>query len=150
MYFFIFLLFSPDSNRIFDNSINDESLGDSRLNKIHINRTKAPSPPHPREPERRNCPHPWHSRFLRNNVRILNEPICVMATETTDSEQDLWWPSQANPGEKKIPPVTLDSTQRKDYQRSAPIKGSSRHSSNPFTMPSKGICKLKFSKYLCR
>lgn len=62
-------IFSPDSKRIFDVSVSDESIGDSMLNKLHTERKNSPPPPHPRDQNRRNCPHPWHSRFLRHNVR---------------------------------------------------------------------------------
>lgn len=140
--------YNPDSNRIFDREVGDDSIGDTRMNKLHINRVNPPPPPHPREPERRNCPHPWHSRFLRNNVRLLNEPICLMATESTDPEQDSWWPSRTSNEPLKKPQKTADTIQRSDYQHSAPVRGNTRHSSNPFTIPSKGILPVNEPKKL--
>nr|XP_039248428.1 uncharacterized protein C2orf73 homolog [Styela clava] len=138
--------YNPDSYRIFDREVGDDSLGDSRMNKLHIERKNPPPPTHPREPERRNCPHPWHSRFLRHNARLLNEPICVMATESTDLEQDSWWPSRTSDEPLKVPARTMNTVQRSDYQHSAPVRGNTRHSSNPFTIPSKGILPVNTPK----
>jgi len=70
--FTLWILFSPDSYRIFDGNISDVSVGEARLNKAHIERKKDPPPPHPRDPSRRNRPQPGHSRFLRHNVMYVS------------------------------------------------------------------------------
>lgn len=138
--------YNPDSKRIFDVNVSDESIGDSMLNKLHTERKNPPPPPHPREPERRNCPHPWHSRFLRHNVRWLNEPFCYVATESTDAEQTDWWPSRTSDEPLKEPPKSINTVQRSDFQRSAQSQGNTRHGSNPFTIPAKGILPVNEPK----
>lgn len=65
----MFFVLSPDSNRVFDPQVTDESLGCTKLNKIYLERKKESPPPHPRDPDRRNCPQPHYSRFLTNNAR---------------------------------------------------------------------------------
>ncbi|CAK8676481.1 unnamed protein product [Clavelina lepadiformis] len=138
--------YNPNSYRIFDNDVSDASLGDSKMNKAHIERKKEPAPSHPREPDRRNCPHPWHSRFLRHNIRLLNEPVCTMATTVTDSEQNKWWPTESVEYQLKVPHQSDDTTQRIDFVNHKSYTGNSRHSSNPLIIPTKGILPVTTSK----
>lgn len=72
--------------------------------------------------------------------RWLNEPFCYVATESTDAEQTNWWPSRTSDQPLKEPPKTTNTVQRSDFKRSAPAEGNTRHGSNPFTIPAKGIC----------
>jgi len=46
---------------------------------------------HPREPNRRNCPHPNSAGFLRSNVRVLNAAIPFIKTDSTAENQKSWW-----------------------------------------------------------
>lgn len=46
---------------------------------------------HPREPSRRNCPHPNSAGFLRSNVRMLNDAIPKVATDSMQNDQTGWW-----------------------------------------------------------
>lgn len=137
--------YNPDSNRIFNGNVSDESIGDSKMNKFHMG-TKTSSHSHPREPDRRHCPHPWHSRFLRHNVRLLNEPFCYVATEGTDAEQADWWPSRTSDEPLKVPPKSCSTVQRSDFQSTSPTSGNTRHGSNPFTIPAKGILPVNEPK----
>lgn len=76
---------------------------------------------------------------LKIYFRLLNEPICVMATDTTDNKQSNWWPSRVSEEEMMKPNYTKTTTQRSDYQHSAPANRNTRHGSNPFVIPTKGI-----------
>uniref|UniRef100_H2YH35 Uncharacterized protein n=1 Tax=Ciona savignyi TaxID=51511 RepID=H2YH35_CIOSA len=105
--------YSPNSYRIFHSEIGDASSA----NTSNYRPVKETPASHPREPDRRNCPHPWNSRFLRHNVKVLNKPICVIATNATDAEQHDWWPRMEGKESKPQPCYTRCTTQRADYQR---------------------------------
>jgi len=138
--------YNPDSNRIFHPHVDDASIGDSRQNKLHTERKKQSPPPHPREPERRNCPQPWHSRFLCHNARFLNEPVCVMATNDTDAVQNKWWPSRTSDEPLKVPKFCKSTTQRIDFKDHGPIRPIGRHSSNPYVSVTHGILPVNVPK----
>lgn len=138
--------YNPDSNRIFHPHVDDASIGDSRQNKLHTERKRKSPPPHPREPERRNCPQPWHSRFLCNNARFLNEPVCVMATNDTDDVQNKWWPSRTSDEPLKVPKFCKSTTQRMDFKDHGPIRPIGRHSSNPNIARTQGILPVNVPK----
>nr|XP_002125895.1 uncharacterized protein C2orf73-like isoform X1 [Ciona intestinalis] len=110
--------YSPNSYRIFNSEISDASV----KNKPVIIKRVDDVSVHPREPERRNCPHPWHSRFLSHNVKILNKPICVMANSGSQSDQQNWWPHQLYDEPHVIPPYSYSTTQRADYQKHSSAK----------------------------
>lgn len=46
---------------------------------------------HPKEPSRRNCPHPNSANFLRSNVMILNDAIPKVSTDAIANDQTDWW-----------------------------------------------------------
>ncbi|XP_074650380.1 ciliary microtubule inner protein 6-like [Tubulanus polymorphus] len=91
--------------------------------------------------DRWNNPHPFHCKFLRQNVRLINEPICTVYTHPVRQEQNLWWPSRTSNEPLKAPPVTSDSTYRKDYHQSKNLisNGNGRHAANTQKHPALGI-----------
>lgn len=98
-----------------------------------------PGPP-PRSPSdnRHNRPNPNSVGFLRQDVRLLNEPVCnVMTAGARDEHQ--WWPTSRfteEPAHKA--PYTRDTTMRNDFQYSQRVKGSARHTSNPHGTAARG------------
>lgn len=46
---------------------------------------------HPKEPSRRNCPHPSSAQFLRSNVHMLNEVIPKISSDSTSNDQTNWY-----------------------------------------------------------
>lgn len=61
---------------------------------------------HPREPTRRNCPHPASAKFLRSNVRILNDAIPMITTDDSTGDQHNWWQTP----QKNSTPTTSTSS----------------------------------------
>uniref|UniRef100_A0A8C1WB75 acylphosphatase n=1 Tax=Cyprinus carpio TaxID=7962 RepID=A0A8C1WB75_CYPCA len=104
--------------RIFDETL-PERLVPVRVDQNH----KYPARD-PRESETRNVPHPHNARFIRTNVRFLNEPIAHMETRHTEIEQFNWW---SNSPKEDLPVKAVyskASTQRSDFQaiRDAPVR----------------------------
>ncbi|KAK3591550.1 hypothetical protein CHS0354_041594 [Potamilus streckersoni] len=95
---------------------------------------------------RANRPHPSSCGFLRHNVRLLNEPVCSVFTESTNAEQAQWWPSWVSSEPLQKPPHTLDTIYREDYHREKSMDqhGSLRHTANPNTEPAHGIVPVNF------
>lgn len=94
-------------------------------------------------------PHPKSCGFLRNNVRLLNEPICSVYTELTKEEQHHWWPSRVSDEPLKVPDRTKDTIYREDFdqkQTSSAAFGSRRHTANPNTEPALGTVPVNFLK----
>lgn len=88
-------------------------------------------PLYPKQEHRKNRPNPNHVGFLRQDVRLLNEPVCDVYTASSEKEQYKWWPSRTSKEPLKIPPHTLDSTVREDYQyRGGSMRRNTRHGSN--------------------
>ena len=87
-----------------------------------------------------NKPHPGNCGFLRNNVRLLNEPICSVFTSTTHNEQNMWWPSRTSKEPLDVPPKTTDTIYRGDFQFDGERTSAkaTRHSSNPNKDPALG------------
>ena len=82
------------------------------------------------------------SYFLSLNPRrILNEPVCVMATSATDGEQDKWWPSRTSDRPLKTPKFCKSTTQRADFTDHGPVAPVGRHASNPYVTTTHGIRK---------
>ena len=79
--------------------------------------------------------------FLRQDVRLLNEPVCMVKTKEFDSHQNDWWPSRV-PNEQMEPPkYTYDTTFRRDYKQGCAEGqvGLTRHGCNPNTQAAWGI-----------
>lgn len=96
---------------------------------------------------RHNRPNPLHVNFLRQDVKLLNEPVCNVYTKETRPQQCDWWPHQSSDKPLAKPPHTLDSTVRSDYQyRGSGIKGNTRHSSNPNKEPALGSAPVNFMR----
>ncbi len=79
----IFCICSSNTFRIFDETLPE------RLDPVWVYQNHTNPARDPREPENRNVPHPHNARFIRTNVRFLNEPIAHMKTRHTDTEQVL-------------------------------------------------------------
>ncbi|XP_064622701.1 uncharacterized protein C2orf73 homolog [Lineus longissimus] len=92
-----------------------------------------------------NNPHPYNCKFLRHNVRFINEPVCTVFTSDVRSEQPHWWPSRTSNTPLKKPPFTRDTTVRRDFTydtltvQSQLKGGNSRHQANPNKSSSLGI-----------
>jgi len=80
---------------------------------------------------RHNRPNPNAVGFLRQDVRLLNEPVCNVFTSSTRDEQHSWWPSRVSEDPLHKPAHTLDTTMRQDFQYKDGVKGSARHTFNP-------------------
>lgn len=90
---------------------------------------------------RMNRPHPGSCGFLRNNVRLLNEPICSVYTDLPKNEQQHWWPSRISNEPLQVPPRTNDTVYREDFlnkERPTSGFGSLRHTANPNKEPALG------------
>ena len=88
---------------------------------------------------RHNRPNPRHVGFLRQDVRLLNEPVCDVHTTSTEAEQYKWWNHHTPKDVPSLPHHTLDSTARDHYQyRGAEIRRNTRHCSNPNVTPANG------------
>ncbi|XP_051528470.1 uncharacterized protein C2orf73 homolog isoform X1 [Myxocyprinus asiaticus] len=63
-----------------------------------------------------NIPHPHYAKFIRNNVRFLNDPIAYMETQHTMAEQFNWWSNSFSHDVSRKAPHSKASTQRSDFQ----------------------------------
>ncbi|KAL6468836.1 hypothetical protein MHYP_G00223600 [Metynnis hypsauchen] len=63
-----------------------------------------------------NIPHPYNAKFIRTNVRFLNEPVAHMETESTVAEQFNWCSNSLDRDVARKTVYSKDSTQRRDYQ----------------------------------
>ncbi|KAJ8392406.1 hypothetical protein AAFF_G00075310 [Aldrovandia affinis] len=59
-----------------------------------------------------NIPQPRNVRFIRTNVRWLNEPIAHVETETTADDQCRWWPNGYDQSVARAAPYRRDSVQQ--------------------------------------
>ncbi|KAI7795376.1 hypothetical protein IRJ41_017314 [Triplophysa rosa] len=66
-----------------------------------------------------NVPHPVNAKFIRTNVRFLNEPVAHMETRHTMAEQFNWWSGLTNQDVPIKAPYSKATTQRCDFQ---PVK----------------------------
>ena len=83
--------------------------------------------------------------FLRQDVRLLNDPVCDVHTESTKQEQVSWWPSRVSEEPHKNPAHTLDTTVRGDFQyRGKGMSLNGRHTANPNKVPAQGTSMLTF------
>ncbi|XP_070577626.1 uncharacterized protein C2orf73-like [Ptychodera flava] len=137
--------FSPDSRRVFNTDSDDPvSTGQSHYSATHQGRQRRQLSRRPLSPARKNNPHPGDVGFLRQDVALLNEPICYVGTKTTRHEQNDWWPSRTSNEPLKKPPYRDDSTMRKDFQYSSESKpsGLTRHGCNPNIHAAHGIVPI--------
>ncbi|XP_036442684.1 uncharacterized protein C2orf73-like [Colossoma macropomum] len=63
-----------------------------------------------------NIPQPYNAKFIRTNVRFLNEPVAHMETDSTVAEQFNWWSNSLDRDVARKTVYSKDSTQRRDYQ----------------------------------
>lgn len=76
--------FSSNTYRIFDEKI-PEPLNPDEVYKDHKYASRDPEVTEVLKTH--NIPQPHNVRFIRTNVRFLNEPIVLMETENTKDEQ---------------------------------------------------------------
>ena len=96
---------------------------------------------------RHNKPNPKEVGFLRQDVRLLNEPVCNVHTKSTQGEQYKWWTHYIPKDAPSVPKHTLDTTIRDDYQyRGNEQVGNTRHSANPNVVPANGAGKYFFMR----
>ncbi|KAG8583872.1 hypothetical protein GDO81_008581 [Engystomops pustulosus] len=130
----------PNTYRIFNENLFDASLDQSKIIPPVVFK-KADPPVHPRSPNRNNMPHPYHAKFIRDNVRFLNEPITYMLTTNTKHQQTQWWPSHEEHVNIRKPSYDLMTTQRSDFGRMTYSTPRTRHGCNPHKSPLHGIGK---------
>lgn len=133
---------SPNTYRLFNENVFDVSLDQSNIIPPVLFKKSDNTPPHPRSPNRNNMPHPYHARFIRDNVRILNEPITYMSTSSTKHKQAEWWPSLKENEYLHKPSYDLKTTQRSDFNRMSYSSAQTRHGCNPHKSPLCGIVPL--------
>ncbi|XP_030050446.1 ciliary microtubule inner protein 6 [Microcaecilia unicolor] len=137
---------SPNTFRIFHAKVSDVNLGMQWYGPLHPWEKKEP-PVHPRSPNRHNVPHPYYAKFIENNSKFFNEPICHVETADTMNKQAVWWKNKVPSPTLYFPPYDMQSTQRRDFQESACIMSPiSRHSMNPNKFPVHGIVPLAVPK----
>ncbi|XP_053369823.1 uncharacterized protein C2orf73-like [Clarias gariepinus] len=104
--------FRSNTYRIFDEKV-PERLNPDEANKDHKYASRDPEVAEILKTH--NIPQPYNVKFIRTNVRFLNEPLVYMETENTRDEQSKWW---LNTPDKKVTRKTAysqESTQRRDY-----------------------------------
>ena len=69
--------------------------GDQKISDLGLQSLPGFIPSHPKEPTRRNCPHPPSANFLRSNVAILNDAIPSIRTNNVDINKK-WWQHQSH------------------------------------------------------
>ena len=133
---------SPNSYRVISTDAEDwvttKPRRSSTIKEI-TNQNLIGQPPEqyrPADEFRYNRPNANHVGFLRQDVKLLNEPICDAYTMETASEQHQWWPHRTTKQTLKKPAHTLDTTIRSDYQWRGNSKNlNTRHSANPHKKP---------------
>jgi hypothetical protein len=92
---------------------------------------------HPKEPTRRNCPHPSSAKFLRSNVAMLNDAIPRITTDTVVDDQRKWWEHTSH--NKNFVDNDNCTAGRSTFKtRSQPlvvIKSDQTNTKNPYNLP---------------
>lgn len=70
--------------------------GDQKIKDLGLQSIPGFIPSHPKEPTRRNCPHPPSAQFLRSNVAMLNDAIPSIRTNNIDNNNQKWWQHQSH------------------------------------------------------
>lgn len=132
-----------DSRRVFSNY--DDKLGTAA--KSH-NQSTHSAQKHPKGAKSRiigppcqNNPHPADVGFLRQDCKVLHEPICHVKTKVNIyGENDKhWWPSRTSEDPHKVPKYSQNSTNRADYKQWSGITSDGRHGNNPHKTATSGI-----------
>ena len=151
----LLISFSPNSYRVISTDAENWMKPVFSTSTTIVDQNLIGQPADPNRPFREfrcNRPNANHVGFLRQNVKLLNEPLCDVHSADTASEQHQWWPHRTTKGIEKKPEHTLDTTVRNDYQWrcSYPI-GNTRHSANPNKHPVRGsgtYLMIYFETYL--
>ncbi|XP_077341675.1 ciliary microtubule inner protein 6 [Lithobates pipiens] len=134
--------FLPNTCRILDENLFDVSLDESRMKNPPLFQKSNNPPPHPRSPNRNNMPHPYYAKFIRDNVRFLNEPITYMGTANTKHKQTEWWPRTEENVPLHKPSYDWTTTQRSNFCKLTNSSHQTRHGCNPHKTPLQGIAPL--------
>ncbi|XP_072517107.1 ciliary microtubule inner protein 6-like [Salminus brasiliensis] len=108
----------PDSFRSNTYRLFDETVPD-RLNPDEVYKNHRYASRDAEEAEllkTHNVPQPANVKFIRTNVRFLNQPVALMETESAVAEQFNWWSNTVDKDVARKPVYSKDSTQRRDYQ----------------------------------
>ncbi|KAK3533727.1 hypothetical protein QTP70_024305 [Hemibagrus guttatus] len=105
--------FRSNTYRIFDEKV-PERLNPDEVIKDHKHVSRDPEVTEMLKT--RNIPQPYKIKFIRTNVRFLNEPIVHMETDNTKDEQSKWWLNTSDKNEPRKTAYSKESTQRHDYQ----------------------------------
>lgn len=100
----------------------------------------------PSSEHRHNRPNPKNVSFLRQDVRLLNEPVCNVGTTSTQEQQARWWPHRTSETPLGEPDYTRDTTMRDDFraQDADAIARQTRHGMNPNQEPARGAIPVNF------
>ncbi|XP_018419829.1 PREDICTED: uncharacterized protein C2orf73 homolog [Nanorana parkeri] len=132
----------PNTHRLFDENLFDVSMDENRMKHPPLFFKSNNPPPHPRSPNRNNMPHPYYAKFIRDNVRFLNEPVNYMGTASTENKQTEWWPRTEESIPLHKPSYDRTSTQRSNFCKLAYSSHQTRHGCNPHKTPLRGIVPL--------
>ncbi|KAM5165583.1 ciliary microtubule inner protein 6 [Mantella aurantiaca] len=134
--------FLPNTYRLFHENLFGVGLDENRIkHQLVFEKAKNP-PPHPRSPNRNNMPHPYYAKFIRDNVRFMNEPITYMGTASTKNKQTEWWPRTEENVQLHKPSYDRTTTQRSNFCNLAYSSHQTRHGCNPHKTPLHGIVPL--------
>ncbi|KAK3562228.1 hypothetical protein QTP86_031149 [Hemibagrus guttatus] len=90
--------FRSNTYRIFDEKV-PERLNPDEVIKDHKHVSRDPEVTEMLKT--RNIPQPYKIKFIRTNVRFLNEPIVHMETDNTKDEQSKWWLNTSDKNEPR-------------------------------------------------
>ena len=101
----------------------------------------------PSSEHRHNRPNPKNVNFLRQDVRLLNEPVCNVGTMSTQEMQHRWWPHRTCDDPLCEAPYTLDTTMRDDFRANDAdsIMRQTRHGMNPNQEAARGAGTYQFT-----
>ncbi|XP_002735239.2 ciliary microtubule inner protein 6-like [Saccoglossus kowalevskii] len=137
--------YDPDTRRVFNTDDTDTDVtGQTHYQNSLQGRQRKQQIVRPSSGTRKNNPHPRDVGFLRQDVALLNDPICHVQTRETDHEQPEWWPSRTSNEPLKKPPYTYDSTMRCDFKNKVDANnpGLTRHGCNPNIHAASGIVPI--------
>ncbi|XP_072265791.1 ciliary microtubule inner protein 6 [Pyxicephalus adspersus] len=132
----------PNTYRLFDENLFDVSLDQNKMKHPPLFQKSNNPLPHPRSPNRNNMPHPYYAKFIRDNVRFLNNPLTFMETASTKNQQTEWWPRKEESVLRHKPSYDLTTTQRSNFCNLSYSSHQTRHGCNPHKTPLSGIVPL--------
>ncbi|XP_048842909.1 uncharacterized protein LOC125715441 isoform X2 [Brienomyrus brachyistius] len=124
--------FRSNTHRIFDEKVPDRL----DANKIYNHHTyQRRTSEEINQLKTHNIPHPRNAKYIRSNVRFLNEPMAYI-----DVQQFNGWAKEAELNVKSTAPYSRNSTQRSDFQACpGTLAACTRYGMNPNKYPASGI-----------